>query len=81
MKTDIFLFPNGGGTKILTIATVSVMDNGVSALNARGDMVGWIDIDSPKKKRKAAQAILESVAAGKRFTQPDWSFLEENDEE
>lgn len=80
MKTDIFVFPNGGGTKILTMATVNITDNGVSVLNARGDMVGWIEADSLKKKRKVAQSILEAIAAGKRFSQPAWEFLEEDEE-
>lgn len=80
MKTDIFIFPNGGGTKILTMATVNITDNGVSVLNARGDMVGWIESDNPDKKRKAARLILDAITAGKRFTQPNWDFIEEDAE-
>lgn len=83
MKTDIFPFPNGGGTKILTMATVNITDNGVSVLNARGDMVGWIEANTKEKKQKAAKLILDAIVAGKRFEQPDWSFLnqDEDDEE
>jgi len=81
MKSDIFIFPNGGGTKILTMATVNISDNGVSVLNPRGDMVGWIECDNAKKKRQVAQLILGAVSAGKRFSQPSWDFLEESEDE
>lgn len=78
---DIIVFPNGGCTKVLTMATVNITDNGVAVLNARGDMVGWIEADNNNKKRRAADEVRAAMGAGKRFTQPDWSYLAEDDDE
>lgn len=80
MKNDVLYFPYGG-TKIYTIATVNITDTGVAVQNSRGDMVGWIETNSLNKKRRAAILVLEAMAAGKHFVQPDWDFLDDADEE
>lgn len=75
MTSSILRFPCGSGCRTYVITSVSIEDTGVSALNANGHTVGWVQTFNPEAKARVATAIMDCLDAGKRFVQPDWAVL------
>lgn len=75
MSSSILRFPNGGGCRPYVITAVNIEDTGVSAINANGHVVGWVETLNPVAKARVAAAIMDCLDAGKRFVQPDWALL------
>lgn len=75
MSSSMLRFPNGTGCRTYVIASVSIESTGVSALNANGLSVGWVETLNPAAKARVAAAIMDCLDAGKRFVQPDWAVL------
>jgi len=70
--------PNGNRLMPYMIAGITPKNKGVGVTNSNGDMIGFIPETDPALQAQVMDLLEACKNAGKKFVQPDWSFLDED---
>lgn len=73
--------PEGGIVAQGIIVEVHITPTGVQGLNRNGKMALWIGVEDELDRLETLRLVREWVRAGKKATQPDWSFLKKTPNE
>ncbi len=76
--SNLFLLPDGNALSVTLIRSVRVAQGkrkGVICCDAQNRPVAWIAVPDEKKCLQVRDIMIRVVDDGRRFQQPDWSFL------
>lgn len=59
---------------------VDQMPTGVAYFNNEDKIVGFVKVHRQDLKDKVEQIMIDAIDPKKKFKQPDWSFLQDDDE-
>lgn len=71
--------PNGNRIVPMIITGIAGGDTGVRVTSFNGDMIGFIPVINPTLQAQVMDLLEACKDAGKKFEQPDWSFLDQDD--
>lgn len=75
------LLPQGDAVSNVLIKSVShLVGRGVICRDAQQRIVAFIKVVNDEKGRRVRDLLIKSVNEGPGATQPNWSFLDEEDE-
>lgn len=60
-------------------ARVDQMPTGVAYFNSDDKMVGFIKVHRQDLKERVEDILIDAIDPKKKFKQPDWSFLKDDD--
>ncbi len=73
-------FPDGACCRPHMIGAINPSEKGVVASTSNGEMLGFIRVRDEAKKTRVVNLLADCCDAGKKFVQPDWSFLDRDEE-
>lgn len=77
------MFPNLSSVLVSLIATAVPFDDGVGVMDARGNMLAWIEIKDPNADHRTLKFEETLTILGRiindpnHATQPDWAYLKD----
>jgi hypothetical protein len=74
-KSKFVKLPNGTRLRTFVMSACSPTNTGVSITNSAGAMIGFIDATDVTERELIMDLLDECMSGGKKFVQPDWSFL------
>jgi hypothetical protein len=71
-------FPNGARCRPHMIGGVNPTETGVMVTTSNGDILSFILARDEEQQIRVIDLLADCCDAGKKFVQPDWSFLDDD---
>lgn len=81
MASSILRGLNGkGAVRTYIVVRVGQVRNGIGCYDARGEMVWYLRVTDQAQRDRAELLVIDCIDPAKKFKQPDWSFITNDDE-
>ena len=76
--TILFILPDGNAMCPSLIRSVQQTKKGVACFDTQKRVVAWIPVADAQKCLRVRDIMIKAADEGRRFQQPDWSFLSDS---